>query len=170
MEHETHTIRHDRLIACSSFVPLDQRAAFFTMLFLGPEALPEEDVSTPFDPEGPKSFPLTIEQAAKLKEKIDKDTWEVLVVTVTDPRDGVGTIDWVKVKEITGVTNWSQFARGRLGGLNRALQKIEGVPRRVQLLWEDEGWVEDGKGDFLSGTMVIDGPAVAAIRAVARLD
>ena len=77
--------------------------------------------------------------------------------------DGIAVIDWSVAKEITGVKNWAQFARGRLGGLHRSLSAILGQPKST-LIWEGDGWVEDGKGDYSSGTLVIDGPAVRSLK------
>ena len=60
-------------------------------------------------------------------------------------------------------SNWVQFARGRLGGLHRSLSSIIGQPKST-LIWEGEGWFEDEEGDYSSGTLAIDGPAVRSLR------
>ncbi len=169
MDFEFLTIRHDRLLAASALVPIDQRAIFFSTLLVGPNALAEfetkaDDLTD--DTDSPISFALSVEQARELKGKVDRDTWAVVKAIVTEPQDDVGTIDWSEVKLLTGVTNWAQFAKGRMGGLHRSLHKIAGVPKNAVLLWEGEGWVEDGKGDYLSGTIGIDGPAVRTLRIV----
>lgn len=172
MEYEIFSIRRDRLIAGSALVPADQRAAFFAKLFVGFDGVSPEVADTGIpsalsdDSEGPTSFPLSADQARELKNKIDEATWAVVEAVVINAKDDVGTLEWSEVKRLTGVTNWAQFAKGRMGGLHRSLRKIAGVPKSAVLLWEGKGWVEDGKGDYYTGTIGIDGPAVRTLRAV----
>lgn len=109
------------------------------------------------------STPITSEQAKELIQKVDKATVEVIRQALLNERDGVAVIDWSVAKKITGVKNWVQFARGRLGGLHRSLSKIIGQPKST-LIWEGEGWVDDEEGDYSSGTLVIDGPAVRSLK------
>jgi hypothetical protein len=174
VEHEFFSIRRDRLLAGSALVPADQRAAFFAILFVGSDGLSRDTADTTAhviddDSESPASFPLSIDQARDLKDKIDEATWAVVKVAVANAKDDVGMIEWSEVKRLTGVTNWNQFAKGRMGGLHRSLRKITGVPKDAVLLWEGEGWVEDGKGDYSTGTVGIDGPAVRTLRAMCGL-
>lgn len=110
------------------------------------------------------STPITSEQARELIQKVDKATVEVIRQALMNEKDGVAIIDWSVAKKITGVKNWVQFARGRLGGLHRSLSSIIGQPKST-LIWEGEGWVEDEQGDYSSGTLAIDGPAVRSLKA-----
>jgi hypothetical protein len=172
MEQEFFSVRRDRLLAASNMVSVEQRAVFFAMVFVGSDGLSDEVVIAPSngdDSDTPTSFPLNVEQARELKSKIDDTTWAVLKAAVSGAKDDVGTIEWSEIKRLTGVSNWAQFAKGRMGGLHRSLRKIAGVPKNAVLLWEGEGWVEDGKGDFSTGTVGIDGPAVHVLRAVCGL-
>lgn len=109
------------------------------------------------------STPINPEQARELIQKVDKATVEVIRQALMNEKDGVAVIDWSIAKEITGVENWVQFARGRLGGLHRSLSSIVGQPKSA-LIWEGEGWVEDDEGDYSSGTLAIDGPAVRSLK------
>lgn len=109
------------------------------------------------------STPINPEQARELIQKVDKATVEVIRQALVNEKDGVAVIDWSVAKNITGVTNWTQFARGRLGGLHRSLSSIVGQPKSA-LIWEGEGWVEDEEGDYSSGTLAIDGPAVRSLK------
>jgi hypothetical protein len=109
------------------------------------------------------STPITSEQARELIQKVDKATVEVIRQALLNEKDGVAVIDWSVAKKLTGVENWVQFARGRLGGLHRSLSSIIGQPRST-LIWEGEGWVEDEEGDYSSGTLAIDGPAVRSLK------
>jgi hypothetical protein len=174
MEHETLTIRRDRLLAASALVPADRRAVFWATLVVGPEGIALDASESPSsstelvddDAAGPTSFPLTTDQARELKQKVDEATWAVIKATVSNAKDDVGTIEWSEIKRLTGVSNWAQFAKGRMGGLHRSLRKIAGVPKHAVLLWEGEGWVEDGMGDYSTGTVGIDGPAIHTLRTV----
>lgn len=172
MDHEYLSIRRDRLLAGSALIPADQRAAFLAILFVGPDGLSPGAANDTIaltiedDSESPTSFNLSIDQARELKSKIDEATWIVVKKIVANAKDDVGTIEWSEVKQLTGVTNWAQFAKGRMGGLHRSLRKVTGVPKGAVLLWEGEGWVEDGKGDYSAGTIGIDGPAVHTLRTV----
>ena len=162
-DSEPISVRRDHLLAASALVPEERRAAFFATILVGPEAVSQ--VSRPSDPsDDVSSFPLTLEQARELKAKLDDKTWAVIRSIAGNVADDVGTIDWSEVKRITGVGNWSAFAKGRMAGVHRSLRKLPGVPTDAILLWEGEGWVEDGKGDFSAGTIGIDGPAVRALR------
>jgi hypothetical protein len=109
------------------------------------------------------STSINPEQARQLIQKVDKATVEMIRQALMNEADGIAVIDWSVAKEITGVKNWAQFARGRLGGLHRSLSAILGQPKST-LIWEGDGWVEDGKGDYSSGTLVIDGPAVRSLK------
>lgn len=173
MENEYLSIRRDRLLAGSALVPADQRALFFARLLVGLDGVSLEAADTVGTTvvgddysDTSTSFPLSAEQARELRDKVDDGTWEVVKAAVANPTDGVGTVEWSEIKRLTGVTNWAQFAKGRMGGLHRSLRKIAGVPPRAVLLWEGDGWVEDGKGDYSTGTVGIDGPAVRILRAV----
>ena len=170
MENEFVSIRRDRLLAGSAFVPTEQRNAFFTTLFVGSDGvanIPNLEVED--DADAPTSFPLRADQGRELRKKIDEATWEVVKTIVSNAKDDVGTIEWSEIKKLTGVANWAQFAKGRMGGLHRSLHKITGVPKDAVLLWEGEGWVEDGRGDYSTGTVGIDGPAVRTLRSVCGL-
>lgn len=174
MDVETFTVRRDRLLAATALVPEAQRAVFLATLFVGTEGTahrPQVQQSAAEQEkadasEGPTSFPLSLEQARELRGKVDEATWSVLKAMVANARDDVGTIEWPEVKRITGVANWVQFAKGRMGGLHRSLRSIAGVPRNAVLIWEGEGWIEDGKGDYSTGTVAIDGPSVRTLRAI----
>jgi len=156
------------LRAATAFVPVEQRGMFaLALLELGEAGDPLEITAATAEdlPNDHQSFPLTTEQARQLIQKIEAKTKNMLKEIVINPIDGVGTITWQTIKEITGVEYWSQFAQGRLGGLHRALRGINKVPGSI-LLWEGEGWIPDGKGDFTAGTMCIDSAAVRALQVV----
>ena len=144
------------LASALTLVPSNLRGEF-ALRILGLEADGRQEDDAPL------SFPLTLEQARQLIAKVDKLTAEVLKAAVADAKDDVGVVDWSTIKRITGVTNWSHFARGRLGGLNRSLASVTNV-KGSRLLNEDAGWVEDGQGDYSAGTMSVDGPAVRALQ------
>jgi len=167
MESQVLEIRHDYLLAASSLVPAAQRNTFFAILLMGPEAISEESHVPGIN--DATSFPLNDEQARELKEKIDEATWELIIAIASNAKDGVGVIDWSEVKRITGVTSWAQFAKGRMGGVHRSLRKIAGVPDGAVLFWEGDGWVEDGKGDYIAGTVGIDGPAIQSFQKLKHL-
>lgn len=162
MDNQILEIRHDYLLAASALVPTAQRNTFFAILLMGPVAINEE-IRVP-EMDGATSFPLNDEQARELKEKIDQATWELIMAIANNAKDGVGVIDWSEVKRITGVTSWAQFAKGRMGGVHRSLRKMEGIPDGAVLFWEGDGWVEDGKGDYIAGTVGIDGPAIQSLQ------
>lgn len=175
MDHEFVSIRRDRLLAGLALIPPEHRTTFLAMLFVGLDGLsyvgfnrlsPETDN----DLEKPTSFPIDIDQARELKSKIDESTWAVIQKIISNSKDDVGTIEWSEVKQTTGVKNWAQFAKGRMGGLHRSLRKIAGVPKSAVLIWEGEGWVEDGEGDYSTGTIGIDGPAVRTLRTLCELN
>jgi hypothetical protein len=176
VEHEFISVRRDRLLAGSALISAEQRATFFATLFVGLDGLSHAAADTnsaiTFDDdlEKPTSFALSIDQARELKSKIDEATWTVVKATVANSKDDVGTIEWSEVKRMTGVTNWPQFAKGRMGGLHRSLRKIGGVPKDAVLFWEGEVWVEDGQGDYSAGTIGIDGPAVRTLRTLCGLN
>ena len=171
---ETVAVPLAHLLGGALLVPAAHRSAFLATLLIGPEAFANltteaQASSTPTgddDDEKPFSFPLNAQQARKLKDKLDPATWNVIRAAVSNAVDGVATVDWSTVKGLTGVPNWTAFAKGRLGGLNRALRNIEGVSSDAILLWEDDGWVEDGRGDYSSGPLRIDGPVVRVLRSV----
>ena len=145
------------LAAAIKFVPAEDRGEF-ALTLLG---LNEVEDETP--EEYHRSYQLTPEEARQLIAKVDKGTSDMLRFALQNVKDDVAIIDWSDIKRITGVTNWAQFAKGRLGGMHRSLSGIVGKPR-VKLLIEEDGWESDGKGDFASGTMSIDGPAVQALQ------
>lgn len=174
MEHEFLSIRRDRLLAGSALIPADHRAAFFATLLVGVDglslAIPDAKIAPAIDDANSStSFALSIDQARELKSKIDEATWAVIKAAVAHPTNDVGTVEWSEVKRLTGVTNWAQFAKGRMGGLHRSLRNIAGVPKDAVLFWEGEGWVEDGQGDFSTGIVGIDGPAIRTLRMVCGL-
>jgi hypothetical protein len=175
MNNETVAVPLRHLLAGASLVPEAQRTAFLATLLVGADALAtltKESKAPPTpigddDDDGPHSFPLNAQQARKLKEKLDPATWAVIRTAVGKVTGGVAMVDWGEVKSVTGVPNWTAFAKGRLGGLNRALRKIDAVPSDAILLWyDDDDWVEDGQGDYSAGTLRIDGPAVHVLRLV----
>lgn len=174
VQSETFLVQRDRLLAASALVPADRRASFFTTLLMGADVLdpdPDGEIEIVNGDafEDVQSFALNASQARELKGKVDNATWAVIRAIVANSKAGVGTIDWSEVKRLTGVSNWAQFAKGRMGGLHRSLRKIAGVPGDAVLLWEGEGWVEDLEGDYSAGTIGIDGPAVRVLRAISGL-
>lgn len=148
------------LASALQLVPVEDRGEFALRLLglndLGPE--------TEIDEEFYRSYPLTPELASQLMQKLDSATRELFRTALTNVKDGVAVIDWGDVKRITGVTNWAQFAKGRLGGVHRSLNSLT-QSSGAKLLLEGEGWVNDNKGDFSAGTLFIDGPAVPALQA-----
>lgn len=168
MAYDSLTIPLSTIKSAISQLPQSRRGAM-ALALLGidegevPEAMALDEDSEFW------SYALTLDQARTLVRRQDALTREMLRHAVMNERDGVAIIDWSDVKRITGVTNWSQFARGRLGGIHRSLATIPGVPSKARLLWEGEGWVEDGQGDFAAGTLAIDGPAVQALKTVLNL-
>lgn len=163
---QTITIAHSNLVAAAAFVPAAERLRFFATLLVGSEVLHMDQLDSAIDETETTSFAISVEQGRQLKSKLDEGTWEVLTTMVANAQDDVGTIGWADVKRITGVKNWNVFAKGRLGGLHRSLRKIAGDPNAL-LVWEGEGWVEDGEGDYSAGSLCIDGPAVRVIRSIA---
>ena len=151
------SVSHEALVAAIKFVPVESRGDFALTLLGLNEVEPEtaEEFS--------RSYQLTPDEARQLILNIDKGTGDMLRFALQNVKDGVAVIDWSDIKRLTGVTNWAQFAKGRLGGMHRSLSNIVGKPR-VKLLIEEDGWESDGKGDFSSGTMSIDGPAVQALQ------
>ena len=142
-------------------LPEDLRADF-ALTLLG---ISSNHEATSSDQDGyQRSAQITPEQARELMGKVDKKTVEFIRRALENETDGTAVIDWSEVKEITGVGNWAQFAKGRLGGLHRSLGSIIGQPRSI-LIVEGDGWVEDGKGDYSAGTLVIDGAAVTSLKA-----
>jgi len=167
-------IRRDYLLAGSALVPPHQRATFFALLLVGPDGLVPDvadttALATNSDLGSPRSFPLNADQARELKNKIDPATWALIEAAVGNLKNGVATIEWSEAKRLTGATHWGPFAQGRMGGLHRSLRGLVGVPKDAVLLWGGEGWNPDGEGDYLSGTLAIDGPAVQTLRAVCGL-
>lgn len=151
------SVSRTALAAAIKFVPVEDRGEF-ALTLLGLNEVEAEQTEGYY-----RSYPVAPEEAQQLVSKVDKDTNEVLRFALQNVKDGVAVIDWSDIKRITGVTNWAQFAKGRLGGMHRSLSGIVNKPR-VKLLIEEEGWTEDGKGDFTSGTMSIDGPAVQSLQ------
>jgi hypothetical protein len=177
MEHEYISIRRDRLLAASAMVTASLRPSFFMTLVVGTDAIASPSESTDKSDAGDatetashSSFALTFEQASELQSKIDADTWAVIKTAAENVTDGRAIIKWSEIKALTGVTSWTKFAQGRLGGLHRSLRKIAGAPSDAILLWEcDEGWIPDGSGDYLEGSLAIDGPAVETLRLLCGL-
>ena len=158
-----------QLFQALGLVPADERVRFLSVVLIGEletsmlewltsSGTTAEELST--------SFPLTVEQAQALRTRANARTWSVIKEAVEHAKEGVATIDWMRVKALTGVDNWSQFAKGLLGGLNRTFHNIAGVEPDAVLLFEGDGWVKDGHGDFNAGLLVIDGPAVEVLRRV----
>lgn len=110
-----------------------------------------------------RSHALTVEQATELLSKTDSVMIEVIKAAVSNVAEGVATIDWLRVKKITGGLAYGPFGRGALSGLHRSLRSIVG-DRKAVLLWTRAGWKSDGQGDWAQGEFLIDGPAVAALR------
>lgn len=148
------------LASALQLVPVEDRGEFALRLL----GLNDLEPETGADEEFSRSYPLTPELANQLMQKLDPATRELFRVALANVKDGVAVIDWAEVKRITGVTNWAQFAKGRLGGVHRSLNNLT-QSSGAKLLLEGDGWVEDGKGDFSAGTLFIDGPAVPALQA-----
>lgn len=162
------------IIESARFVPCAQRPAFFATLLIGAKGCAGvagilADTGNPGIEAGPRSVSLTCVQVRKLKDRLDRATWDVIRAAVENLEDGVAVVDWQQVRKLTGATSWAAFAKGRLGGLNRALANIGGVPPRPVLLWRRDDWVKGENGEYLSGTLALDGSAVLAIRSVAGL-
>ncbi len=168
------SIPRSHIMDATAFVPAAHRPAFLATLLVGSSgyaaAVGAPPESGDEDEDGPSSVILSAQQARKLKDKLDPATWDVIRTAVTNMSEDagavIGTVDWSKVKELTGVKSWTIFAKGRLSGLTRALRNIDGVPKDAILIWEGEGWVEDGHGDYSAGTLGIDGPVVHVLRSV----
>ncbi|WP_156453906.1 hypothetical protein [Methylobacterium sp. CCH5-D2] len=154
------SVNRTALASALQLVPVEARGEFALRLLglndLKPEATTDEEFH--------HSYALTPELANQLMQKLDTATRDLFREALANVKDGVAVIDWADVKRITGVTNWAQFARGRLGGVHRSLNSIT-QSTGAKLLIEGDGWVEDGKGDFSAGTLFIDGPAVQALQA-----
>ena len=84
--------------------------------------------------DGPRSVCLTAAQARKLKDKLVPATLRVIKAAVSNTADTVGTVDWSKVRELTGLKDWTEFEEGQLAHLNRVLRSLEGVPAGAILL------------------------------------
>lgn len=172
---DTIPISHANLLDSAAYVPLVDRTKFLATLLVGTQGLAAimGEVTPPaaIDQDAPRSFPLTVSQARALKTKLDAATWAVIKEAVSNVENNVGRVDWMKVKELTGVADWTAFAKGRLGGLHRALRGIGGVtavaPKATLFWWDnDDDWVEDDQGDYSEGTLRIDGPALTVLRSV----
>ena len=154
------SVSRSALASAIELVPFEKRGEFALKL-LGLDApFVEPAVEEDFH----RSHPITTEVAHQLMQKIDPATKEVLKIALMNVKDGVAVVNWDDIKRTTGVTHWSQFAKGKLGGLHRSLSGL--TQPRAKLLIEADGWVEDGKGDYLAGSMFIDGPAVQSLQAV----
>lgn len=151
------SVSREALATAIKFVPAEDRGNF-ALTLLGLSEVEVEALE-----EFSRSYPLTPDEAQQLVSKVDEGTGDMLRFALQNVKDGVAVINWSDIKRITGVTTWAQFAKGRMGGLHRSLNKITGKTG-AKLLIEEPGWVEDDKGDYKSGTMSIDGPAVQALQ------
>ena len=167
------TIDATKLFQALSFVPTEKKVEFLQVLFVGEKTDSNnlsEVLALSQDFDRPTSFQLSFEQARMLRTRANPKTWAVIKEAVANAKDEVATVDWSKVKAITGVDNWSQFAKGLLSGLNRTLHNIAGVDADAVLLWEGDGWEQDDKGDYNHGQVVIDGPVVTVLRTVCNVE
>lgn len=119
-------------------------------------------------PEGHSlSYPLTVDQALELLERIDDTTFEVLQAALDQsPEPNLAGLPWSAVKDITGVTTWTQFARGSLARLNRELRSITGDPSAVLLLDSEKLSL---KGDAMSNqdrAILMHGPVVQTLKSL----
>ena len=173
MADDVVSIPLSNIIDSAQFVTSAQRPAFLATLLVGARGYVsvagEARDGAADEQNGPRSACLTAAQACKLKDKLVPSTLRVIQAAVSNIADDVATVDWSMVKELTGLRNWTVFEKGQLAGMNRVLRSLEGVPAGAILLWQGEGWVEDGKGDYSVGTLAIDGPVVHVLRSVMRI-
>ncbi len=128
------------------------------------EEVEEDEYDSEGEDEYPVSYPITVDQALELRTQIGETSWKIISAALENTVDGVATIDWAVVKSLSGVSNWPQFAQGRLSVINKALRKIVGY-NEAWLLIDSDAWVEDGKGDYSAGLLFIDGQAVQSLTA-----
>lgn len=122
-------------------------------------------------PAAARSYPVTVQVAREVVKRQEKDSVmiQILRMAVSNIVAGVAIVDWKDVRPLTGDMRWGDFGRRHRSALHRSLRSIlreEGLQNtdRAELLWEAPGWTPDGKGDWLSGELRIDGPAVEAMR------
>lgn len=158
------SIRLDRLLAgVERYVASENRDRFLATCFVGSDALgPANEVGTTA---AATSFPLNQAQARALEAKVDKSTFSVIATAVANAKDSIAVIDWNDIKRITGADNWTQFSKA-IGGLHRALRKIDRVRKDAVLVWEGEVWIQAAadEDDYTRGSLFIDGPAVDSLR------
>jgi hypothetical protein len=163
-------IPRTHLVSAFALIPAAIRQTVAAQILLGSEFDFESHGSSSesdWNDAEPSSYPLTARQLRELKSKLDAKTFTVIRTVAEDVTDGVGRIAWSEVKRLTGVPNWTTFAKGRLGGLHRALRGVEGVTGKAVLFWwNDDEWEEDGQGDWETGFLYIDGPALQSLRSV----
>jgi hypothetical protein len=170
---DTISIQHANLLDSIVFVPPADRLKFLATMLVGAQSLTTMMTSgsptTLTGEDAARSFPLTTTQARALKVKVDASTWALIKEAVSNVQDDVGRIDWTKAKDLTGSPTWAAFAKGRLGGLHRALRGIEGVADvnpKARLFWwdDDDDGIEDGQRDVADRTLCINEPALTALR------